>query len=551
MDYDDLSLKTIEIDELDAQLAEMERLIISMEELAKSTSELSQIEDRESLILEAGRHVSSLFNPCLFGIYTEIFEENQLRVYVFNPALLKNQEEIEAHILKTLSQELGNLSPWDAISFSSELLWPTEPLKGQESLPKAWSIVPLRLKRIQSGVAFMASSLTPVYSKDYSNLFQLFISTLGSYLENLQLLDETKNLTLDLDEQLEERERLIITLEAAQESSQRISQTIEIEDLNREAASSIREIFGAQAWGYLEYSEASFTNNTPFRCNLYAFHPSIPLSIAKLLRHMVVEINKVPRTRFLLDSDISVEINKDFLSPESSDSQVGPYDTFVAHPMKAQDRLFGIAFMYADRIEAFSQDFLNLFYLLTRQFSATFENIRLFKKTEWYATYDTLTGLYNRRTFEELFQKQLARSRRTKSPFAICMIDIDFFKKFNDTYGHEVGDEVLRQVAGALKESLRINDVVARFGGEEFIAIFTDTNAEGASIVAERIRKKVENLEARAGFQALRVTISAGVAVYPDDGTTRDSLIENADQALYQAKNAGRNRVILFAQNPS
>jgi diguanylate cyclase (GGDEF)-like protein len=410
----------------------------------------------------------------------------------------------------------------------------------------AWNVCPIHLRRVQSGLAFIASSFVSEYSKDYANLFQLFASTLGSYLENLQLLNETQKLTLDLDQQLEERERLIITLEIAQEASQRISQIIEIEDLTKEFASSIREVFNPQAWGYLELGNLSFTNGTPFRCILYPFHPTVKTDTGKVAKHILKEINKISKSRFLLENDLSIEVRKDFLPENTGETKEGPFDNFVAHPMTAQDRHLGVGFMYSDRTEAFSQDFLNLFYVLTRQFSATFENIRLFKKTEWYATYDALTNLYNRRTFEELFQKQLARSKRTQAPFALAIVDIDHFKNFNDTYGHEVGDEVLRQVAGSLKDGVRINDTVARYGGEEFVTILTDAKDGGARVVADRLRQRIESLELRVGFQTLHVTISVGVAVYPDHGTTRDALIEHADEALYRAKNGGRNKVVFY-----
>jgi diguanylate cyclase (GGDEF)-like protein len=547
MDDEGQGVVGIDIAELDAQLAEMERLVICLEELAESSSQLSLITDQETLVKEAARHIVDLFNPCAFGIYTEAFEDKRMRLFVFNPSVFA-QDNLEEHVRETLGRTLENVPSFDGIEVLRDFLWETEPRT--ETKPNgpimAWNVCPIHLRGVQSGLAFIVSSFAQEYSKDYANLFQLFASTVGSYLENLRLLSETQKLTLDVDQQLEEQERLIITLEIAQEASQRISQIIEIEDLTKEFASSIREIFNPQAWGYLELGDASFSNGAPFRCILYPFHSAMEANTGKIANHLLKEINRISKSRFLLESDLSIEVRKDFLSQEAGETQEGPFDTFIAHPMTAQDRRLGIGFMYSDRMEVLSQDFLNLFYVLTRQFSATFENIRLFKKTEWYATYDTLTNLYNRRTFEELLQKQLARSKRTQAPFALAIVDIDHFKKFNDTYGHEVGDVVLRQVAGSLKDSLRINDVVARYGGEEFVVIFTDTKDDGARIVADRLRQRVEGLELRVGFQTLHVTISVGVAVFPEHGTTRDVLIEHADEALYRAKNGGRNRVTFY-----
>ena len=164
------------------------------------------------------------------------------------------------------------------------------------------------------------------------------------------------------------------------------------------------------------------------------------------------------------------------------------------------------------------------------------------------AVTDGLTGLYNRRNFDEIFAKEWRRSRRDQSPLSLVMIDVDHFKQFNDNYGHQAGDDCLVQVAAALQGTMcRAGDIVARYGGEEFIGIFPDTEIAGAMTIAERIRLAVTelNIPHHHSQVASHVTVSVGVAsTVPSDDTGREALLKAADTALYKAKETGRNRVV-------
>ena len=161
---------------------------------------------------------------------------------------------------------------------------------------------------------------------------------------------------------------------------------------------------------------------------------------------------------------------------------------------------------------------------------------------------DGLTGIYNRRAFDELIERELRRAQRNRTSLALALIDIDAFKLFNDNYGHQQGDEALKKVALALKQgAVRGGDHVARYGGEEFAAIMADTDIEGAVRVAESLRHAVEALAIPHEHNpaAAHVTISIGVyAVLPEDRTTTAELVQRADACLYKAKRTGRNRVV-------
>jgi diguanylate cyclase (GGDEF)-like protein len=156
------------------------------------------------------------------------------------------------------------------------------------------------------------------------------------------------------------------------------------------------------------------------------------------------------------------------------------------------------------------------------------------QRLRWLAAKDPLTMLMNRGSFDERMQAEVARAVRHNRLLSVAMIDVDHFKQFNDSYGHIVGDEVLRSLGEMLQRSVRKSDLVARYGGEEFIVLFPETPAESAVSKAEDLRTIV---------QQSTVTVSIGVAELPSDGTDMRSLIDCADQRLYEAKHKGRNRV--------
>lgn len=182
---------------------------------------------------------------------------------------------------------------------------------------------------------------------------------------------------------------------------------------------------------------------------------------------------------------------------------------------------------------------------LTKQASATINRANTYSKVLQYATIDALTNLNNRRQFEIRLAQEIATTKRQNNPLCAMMIDIDFFKKVNDTYGHASGDEVLRTVAATIKEHLRESDIASRYGGEEFAILLPFTNIEEAKIVGERLRKAVEVQMIKLEDLSIQVTISMGITEFGYD-ETGEQLFERADKALYQAKEGGRNKVMII-----
>ncbi|HJL16599.1 MAG TPA: diguanylate cyclase [Sandaracinaceae bacterium LLY-WYZ-13_1] len=163
------------------------------------------------------------------------------------------------------------------------------------------------------------------------------------------------------------------------------------------------------------------------------------------------------------------------------------------------------------------------------------------------AMIDPLTEVWNRRAFMELAAKELSRSRRSGRPLGLLMIDLDHFKRVNDTYGHPAGDAVLAEAAARIRAALREGDQVARFGGEEMVVLLPDCGPSGAFVAADRVRRELARTPVDFEGQAIRVTASLGVAATHGCGESLDGLLARADQALYEAKRAGRDRTVVAA----
>ncbi|MGA3038034.1 MAG: diguanylate cyclase [Vulcanimicrobiaceae bacterium] len=210
-------------------------------------------------------------------------------------------------------------------------------------------------------------------------------------------------------------------------------------------------------------------------------------------------------------------------------------------PLVAQSETVGLLYLEGTE-EADESDTVHV---LSETIALALVNLRLREKLRSQSVRDPLTGLYNRRYLDESLDLELARAIRSKDPIAVIMLDIDHFKVFNDAFGHEAGDQVLKAVADVLATSMRRGDVAGRFGGEEFLLIMPGADLERAMLRADTMRETIGSIELARGTQKLgRVTGSFGVAIFPDEGETADILVQTADKALYAAKAAGRNRVV-------
>lgn len=189
------------------------------------------------------------------------------------------------------------------------------------------------------------------------------------------------------------------------------------------------------------------------------------------------------------------------------------------------------------------QDFSNL-RILTSQVAIGIEKATLYDKVQRLSITDGLTGLFVHRHFQARLDEEMKRAERYKESLSLIMLDIDHFKKFNDSFGHLAGDAVLKRVAQRIREGVEHVDIVSRYGGEEFVVILPKRDKGQARLLAEKIRQNIEKDEISYEGKELKVTVSSGLASFPDDAMTKKGLIDKADQALYRAKHDGRNRVM-------
>jgi len=198
----------------------------------------------------------------------------------------------------------------------------------------------------------------------------------------------------------------------------------------------------------------------------------------------------------------------------------------------------------------YSQSELELFSLLTNFLAVALTNVRLYKEMERVSVTDPLTGMFNRRYFENFLQNEVSRARRFNHTLSLVILDLDHFKNYNDSLGHPAGDMLLKQLTKVLISTVRSTDLVARYGGEEFCVILPEICQKGALRFSERLRNLVFSypFEKKEIQPNGHITISLGTATYPSDAQMMKELIVKADTALYQAKKMGRNRIATYGE---
>ena len=221
---------------------------------------------------------------------------------------------------------------------------------------------------------------------------------------------------------------------------------------------------------------------------------------------------------------------------------------FVTIPLKTKDKVLGA--ILVDNVfnkKPITKNDVRMLTMFANHASLAIENSRLYEETVYLSNIDWLTKLWNYGRFQQLLALEIEKSRIHSTSLCLVMIDVDNFKNYNDTHGHLKGDEALRNIASIFHDKSRKCDPVARYGGEEFAIIMPNTVRDNAKLFAERLRSEVEKFYAQdsAIVPEKRLTISAGIALYPEDAVTKDELISMADVALYQAKHSGKNRIYL------
>jgi diguanylate cyclase (GGDEF)-like protein len=212
-------------------------------------------------------------------------------------------------------------------------------------------------------------------------------------------------------------------------------------------------------------------------------------------------------------------------------------------PLSTHGTTNGCLIAESVEINRFGERDIQMFSAIARSAALALENAALHKRTEELTIIDDLTGAFNYRYFAQKLQEEKRRAARYSMPLSLIMVDIDWFKKLNDSYGHETGNFVLRQLSYIIKQCIRDVDIFVRYGGEEFAIILPQTPQNEALIIGERIRFQVEKEIFMTEKGRIKITVSVGLSSFPENGKSEEELVSIADQALYHAKGEGRNLV--------
>ena len=320
-----------------------------------------------------------------------------------------------------------------------------------------------------------------------------------------------------------------------------ISTSIEIKEIFESAGTNLPNLFDFSSFGVFWKEDLLLF--------LYQEESCPPSFTQEVVSNMVKVISILSEES--IDADrMKLEVEKGKLRPKQM--MMDPKATLKSHltlPLTVEGEILGCLSLNSDQPNAFDAQDLQFLSVIGYQMAATLKHFQRLSSIKNIAIYDTLTGLYNRRYFEERLGVEAQKSFFSNTPLSLVMVDIDHFKKVNDTFGHTEGDQVLCMISSLLKASVRKKDTVSRYGGEEFILILPEAGLDESFVIAERIRRLVEKSPFEVGKTQVNLTLSMGISNFPSHrAKSKEELVKMADQALYDAKRGGRNKVCIFTE---
>ncbi len=376
--------------------------------------------------------------------------------------------------------------------------------------------IPLMVQDEVVGVLDCQSNHVDHFDDETVNLLTLFSTQASIAIQNAHLYSL-------------ERQRAR-QLEAINTIAQQSTAVMDLEDLLARVCSVIQQAFHVSHVSLLLREEGELV----LRAHEGTLTPCVPPGGR-------FPTNQEPWSRVLATSGTVIE--KDVRAMPEPERLFRESGSRLSIPLISFGQTLGVLTLHSAQPNAFRQSELQPLESVADICANAIQNAHYVERVKQLAYLDGLTGIFNRRFFELRIMEEIERARRYGTGMAVVMADIDAFKHLNDEFGHLLGDEVLRQVSSLFHQHLRKIDVVCRYGGEEFAILLTQTNAEQAVAVADKLRRSVESYQ----FPGVprTVTISAGVAAYPEHGKSRDEMVRAADNGLYAAKQAGRNRICL------
>ena len=383
----------------------------------------------------------------------------------------------------------------------------------------------------------MMSSISTVYNDQLSQERELTIAQ-----EELRFKDilEEKNKEIELvnKDLAEHNKELSVLLQINQE----MSTTLDLNTLFDKVLNALKDLIECQVVILLMYDPGAEVLEVSHALGIDS--EALNDVTFKLHEGISGETARTRATNYVPD----LKIDKRYLSYKKSLTVFG---SMLSIPLVTHNKLCGVLNLHKDKLNSFDTNEIALSQAVANQAAIAIENAQLYKQATELSVTDALTGLSNRRHFQDILNREFVLTQRYSSALSLIMIDIDHFKKYNDSHGHLQGDIVLKKVATSLLHNTRGIDLTCRFGGEEFVVLLPKTTTQGAVIAAEKLRKVIEE-EVYTGEQESqpggKLTLSLGVASYPVDSADMQSLLELADRALYKAKDQGRNQVVAFSE---
>lgn len=388
----------------------------------------------------------------------------------------------------------------------------------------------------------------------------LFLRLLGVFYKQFrQSEQDNQNLVAQLGRKYAQLEQARIEKQEQFEKLKEIN--IQLEDTNKKLTSSLAEFFTLQQISQAISSIFNMNELLQFVNDVIIGVMGVSTSNIALYgnngERLKVQVSNIRNKRDLaiLTDNINSPALKDAIeegrtiinnavNPDEFDFTRGRnVKSFLCAPLKVKDKTHGLVLIEHSIPDAFDDDNVRLLEIITQQVSIAIDNASLYEQLQEYANTDGLTQVYNRIYFQKRLKEELERAEEKGYEVSVILYDIDDFKMFNDSYGHLFGDVILKSIAQTVKESVRKDDVVARFGGEEFIILLSHTGTEKAYEKAEELRKQIASLTIEDNNVTASVTVSMGISTFPALADTDASLISSADRALYEAKRSGKNCV--------
>ncbi|MBI5017542.1 MAG: diguanylate cyclase [Deltaproteobacteria bacterium] len=443
---------------------------------------------------------------------------------------------------------------WDVVAFQAERLRSAGTLEALDVLrrvaPEATFLAVTSRPDIQEAVDYLKQGVYEYLEEPLAP--EAFLQSLAEAIENRDAFREilSLNQTLEsqkrhLEEEKRELERRNSELEAISRMARAVSSTLDLQEILDQLAGRLRETFAYEriVIGLLDPKTS---------CEEARVGVGIPDeardATLRSMRWPLRDAKRHPWLNTVLREGAVLRVDDPSTDPQTrstplADVHRGP---FAKIPMVARGQIVGsITVDNPLSRRPVAEDEMDVLRIFADTAAMAVENARLYQTMRDLSVRDELTGLFNRRHFLQQIEAECNHSERHASPLALLMLDVDHFKLFNDGNDHLMGDEALRKVAALFLRNTRGIDTVARYGGEEFVIILPRTTKRNAHVVAEKLRRSVERatFEGEEALPGATLTVSVGIAGYPDDAQGTRELVERADWALYQAKAEGRNRV--------